>query len=121
MTLEQRAVLVVDDEPVMREYAADALAHRGLEIVEAADADQALAALAAHPEIGVLFTDIAMPGRLNGCDLAREVHVRRPDISVVMTSGQSIPDDWEIPPEAIFIAKPYSLNAVADMIAGLLA
>jgi len=67
------------------------------DIIEAANADEALSALTEHPEIRVLFTDVTMPGRLNGCDLAREVHARRPDVGLVVTSGKRLPYDCDIP------------------------
>jgi len=117
----QRAILIVEDEPLVRESVVDFLTCRGLEIVEAANAEEALVALAAHPEIRILFTDVNMPGRLDGCDLAREVHALRPDVGVVLTSGQRIAEDCQIPEGGVFIPKPYSQTAIARLISKMMA
>ena len=101
-------VLVVDDEAVIRLIATDVLEDSGFRVVEAEDAKAALKVLADHPEVRVLFTDINMPGALDGLDLAREVHERWPYIKLVVTSGRLLPSDGEIPDFGRFIAKPYS-------------
>ncbi len=67
-------VLVVDDEAVLRFIASDVLEESGFQVLEAEDANAALKVLAEHPGVRVLFTDINMPGALDGLDLAREVH-----------------------------------------------
>ena len=120
MARTEHAVLVVEDEPLVRELIVEALMDRGLEIVAASTGDEALKVFLAHPEIGVVFTDITMPGKLNGCDLAREVRARRPDITVVLTSGKSLPVNCGLPDGGIFIAKPYSQSAMVSLITGLL-
>lgn len=100
-------VLVVDDEPLIRMTAADMLADAGWPAIEAADADEALALLDAHPEVTVLFTDINMPGSMDGLDLARRVHELRPDMHLVITSGKMRPGRAELPGDGRFIGKPY--------------
>jgi two-component system, response regulator PdtaR len=120
MTHAEHTVLVVEDEPLVRELMVEALSEQGWHIVEAATADEALKVFLIHPEIGVLFTDITMPGTLDGCDLAREIHARRPEVSVVLTSGRSLPANCHIPEGGIFIRKPYSQSAVVGLISGLL-
>ena len=100
-------VLVVDDEPLIRMTAADMLADAGWPAIEAADAAEALEKLAAHPEVSVLFTDINMPGEMDGLDLARRVHELRPDVHLVITSGKMRPARDELPGEGRFIGKPY--------------
>ncbi|MET0270944.1 MAG: response regulator, partial [Sphingomonas sp.] len=102
-----RVVLVVDDEALIRMNAMDMLEDAGFATLEAADAAEALAMLADHPEIGLLFTDINMPGRMDGLDLAREVNRRRPDIHLVVTSGKVLPEVGQMPDRGTFIGKPY--------------
>lgn len=100
-------VLVVDDEPLIRMNAADMLADAGWSAIEAADADEALDLLHSHPEVTVLFTDINMPGSMDGLDLARRVHDLRPDVHLVITSGKLRLGRAELPGEGRFIGKPY--------------
>ena len=109
-------VLVVDDEAVLRFLASDVLEESGFQVLEAEDAKTALKVLADHPGVRVLFTDINMPGALDGLDLAREVHARWPDIKLVVTSGRARLSDQEIPDSGRFISKPYSLDALVEEI-----
>ena len=74
----QKEVLIVEDEAMVRMVAADALAARGIVAWEAGDAEEALDALDEHPSISLLFTDVNMPGDMNGIDLARRVNEVRP-------------------------------------------
>jgi len=116
----QSVILVVEDETDVRETVVEVLSENGLEIIAARDAEEALAAFEAHPEIRVLFTDVTMPGRLDGCDLASEIHALRPDVKVVLTSGKNLPEDCDIPEGGIFVPKPYSPDAIARLIAHIL-
>jgi CheY-like chemotaxis protein len=101
------AILVVDDEELLRLNAADLLEENGYSVVEAANAEDALRTLERRPDVRLLFTDIQMPGPIDGIELARQVHERWPHILLVMTSGQKQPSRAEIPDEGRFIAKPY--------------
>ena len=114
-------VLVVDDEVVLRFLAADTLQESGFRVLEAEDAKVALQVLADHPGVRVLFTDINMPGALDGLDLAREVHDRWPAVKLVVTSGRLRPSDSEIPDSGRFLAKPYSPDTLIDEIRKVLA
>jgi CheY-like chemotaxis protein len=109
-------VLVVDDEPLIRMNAADMLADAGWTAIEAADADEALALLAEHPDVTVLFTDINMPGSMDGLDLARRVHQLRPDVQLVITSGKLRPGRADLPGEGQFIGKPYGERQFISLI-----
>jgi CheY-like chemotaxis protein len=80
--------LVVDDEELLRLFAAGLLEEHGFEVLEAENAAAALKVLESHHGVRLLFTDIQMPGVLNGLDLAREVHARWPGVLLVITSGQ---------------------------------
>ena len=101
-------VLVVDDESVLRFIATDVLEENGFQVLEAEDAKSALRILADRPDVRVLFTDVNMPGILDGMDLAREAHARWPDIKLVVTSGRPRPIGKDMPDDGRFVAKPYS-------------
>jgi CheY-like chemotaxis protein len=101
-------VLIVDDEALLRMHAADLLEEAGYATLEAANADEALRILEQRPEVRLLFTDIQMPGKLDGLGLAREVHRRWPRILLVVTSGQIKPAKGDIPDRGRFVAKPYA-------------
>jgi CheY-like chemotaxis protein len=111
-----RVVLVVDDEALIRMNAVDMLQDAGFEVLEAVDAADALAVLADHPEIGVLFTDVNMPGRMDGLDLARRVHELRPDVHLIVTSGKVTPGADDIPEEGDFIGKPYPMKPLLALV-----
>ena len=105
---QHTAVLVVDDEVLIRMHAAGTLEESGFEVLEAADAREALQVLENRPDIRLIFTDIQMPGKLDGLDLIREVHRRWPKILLVVTSARVKPRDSEIADSGTFLAKPYS-------------
>jgi two-component system, response regulator PdtaR len=102
------SVLIVEDETLIRLWAADLLQENGFSVLEAKDADAALEVLESRPDVKLLFTDFQMPGSLNGMELAREVHSRWPQILLVITSGRERPTGAEIPDHSRFVAKPYS-------------
>jgi two-component system, response regulator PdtaR len=113
-------ILVVEDEELLRLFAADLLEEHGFRVVEARNAAAALKVLEARDDVRLLFTDIQMPGTLDGMDLAREVHQRWPRVLLVITSGQKKPTEEEMPDHGRFVAKPYRaeelLGQVDDMI-----
>ena len=115
-SLDPVVVLVVDDEAILRFIVSEVLEDNGFQVLEAEDAEAALEVLADQPRVHVLFTDINMPGALDGLDLAREVHERWPAIKLVVTSGRLRPSDSEIPDSGRFIAKPYSPEALVEEI-----
>jgi PAS domain S-box-containing protein len=80
-------ILVVEDDPDVRTLTVTLLSELGYEILEAADAEGALRALAQSSRINLLFTDVVLPGGVNGPELAAEVRRRRPGISTLFTSG----------------------------------
>jgi CheY-like chemotaxis protein len=110
------AVLVVDDEPLVREIAVDILSDLGVIPYEAEDADEALFMLAAHPAIAVLFTDIKMPGGMDGVQLARRVNEIRPDVGIIITSGMRMMSSLPMPEDGIFLPKPYRAEQLTQAI-----
>ena len=111
-----KEVLVVEDEPLTRMVAADALTDRGIMAWEAGDANEALHMLEQHPRIGVVFTDVNMPGEMNGLFLAHEVSARRPDVTLILTSGAVRLNDDELPDHGTFLPKPYRTERLVNMV-----
>ena len=101
-------VLIVEDEFLLRMDAADAISAAGFEVVEAANADEAIAILEARRDITVVFTDIQMPGSMDGLKLARAVRGRWPPIKIVATSGHVHVTEADLPEGGRFLRKPYS-------------
>jgi CheY-like chemotaxis protein len=101
------AVLVVEDDPLIRMTAADLISDAGWKPLEAADAEEALRVLEEHPEVKVLFTDVNMPGPVDGIRLAECVHRDRPHVELVITSGKHHISEAALPDEGTFLPKPY--------------
>lgn len=112
-----KEVLVVEDEPMIRIVAADALADHGIMAWEAGDAQEALKELEQHPRIGLVFTDVNMPGQMDGLDLAHEVSATRPDMRVIVTSGAVEVSDEDLPDGGMFLRKPYPPERLVKLIA----
>lgn len=110
-------VLVVEDEALLRMLAADILEDEGFIVLEAVAAEEALAILECRGDIGVLFTDVNMPGKMDGLTLATHVAERWPHIRLVVTSGRQGLTTDEIPDDGRFIAKPYRHGQLVDAIA----
>jgi CheY-like chemotaxis protein len=110
------AVLVVEDEPVVRMDAAVTLEDEGFDVIEAATARAALAMLEKrNGDIDALFTDIDMPGDMNGLELAGIVYSRWPHIALVVTSGV-VRVSGSLPGGGVFLAKPYKTSASVRII-----
>ena len=103
-------VLIVEDEMVLRMRAVDIVEDAGFRPVEAVNADQAIAILESRSDISLLFTDIQMPGSMDGLKLAHAVHDRWPDIKIILVSGQVNPSDAERPADSRFFGKPLSVE-----------
>lgn len=116
---EHPVALVVEDEALLRLYAAGLLEEHGFAVLEAANAAEALKVLQSRGDVRLLFTDVQMPGALDGMDLAREVHARWPRVLLVITSGRIRPSQAEIPDDGRFLSKPYRaaqlFNEVDDL------
>jgi two-component sensor histidine kinase/DNA-binding response OmpR family regulator len=103
-------VLIVEDEMMLRMRAVDIVEDAGFNPVEAVDADQALAILESRSDISLLFTDIQMPGSMDGLKLAHAVHDRWPAIKIILVSGQVSPTESEKPTDSRFFGKPLSVD-----------
>jgi CheY-like chemotaxis protein len=115
------AVLVVDDEPWLRMTLSDAFSDEGYAVNEAANAAEALAILKIRPDIGIVITDIQMPGSMDGLRLARYIRDAYPPIALVVASGAVRPQGDELPADAIFLAKPIDVPKLLARIAELVA
>jgi DNA-binding NtrC family response regulator len=109
-------VLIVEDEALVREIAADVLRDAGFQVFEASNGHDALTLLASNPHIRVLFTDINMPGSIDGLMLASMASVRWPDLAIIVSSGNSSFESETLPGSSIFISKPYEFGRVIRLV-----
>jgi CheY-like chemotaxis protein len=110
------SVLIVEDEPFSRFHAVNLVEDAGFIAIEAANADEAIAILESPKDIRIVFTDIDMPGSMDGLKLARAVRERWAPIESILTSGHFDIRQDEIPERGRFFSKPYR---DADIIATL--
>jgi CheY-like chemotaxis protein len=109
-------VLVVEDDDLLRYVSSYELAESGFKTLVARSADEAVAILDEFETIDALFTDISMPGSMNGVALAHHVRKKQPQAYVLITSGDEPPAHPRLPENSHFIPKPYTLPDVAAMI-----
>ena len=105
-------ILVVEDSEDLRWCVAEYLRIAGYEVVETENAAEALAAIEAGIHIDLVFSDINMPGALDGAALARWLWINRPLLPIILTSGDARPDLERATPHHRFVRKPYSLDAL---------
>src|SRR5436853_7180337 len=103
-------VLVVEDEMVLRMRAVDIVEDAGFTAVQAVNADEALAILESRSDISLLFSDIQMPGSMDGLKLAHAVHDRWPSIKIILVSGQVRVSDTDKPADSRFFGKPLEMK-----------
>jgi two-component sensor histidine kinase/CheY-like chemotaxis protein len=108
--VEVAKVLVVEDEMILRMRAVDIVEDAGFLPIEAVNADEAISILESRSDISLLFTDIQMPGSMDGLMLAHAVHDRWPFIKIVLVSGQVKPSDAERPAHSRFFGKPLGVE-----------
>ena len=113
-------VLVVEDEALVRLGAVLIVEEAGFEVVEAANADQAIAILEARSDIHLVFTDIDMPGSMDGLKLVHYIRNRWPPIHLVVASGKEIVRESALPEGARFFAKPYRDHDIASALQRML-
>ena len=109
-------VLVVEDDSLLRMDAAQTIEEAGFRVLEADNADQAIVLLETRSEINVVFTDIQMPGSMDGFKLAKAIRDRWPPVKIIATSGYFLEMNIDLPEGGFFIPKPYDLQRVATMI-----
>jgi len=100
-------VLVVEDEFFSRLHAINLVEAAGYKAIEASNADEAIAILEMRKDIRIVFTDIDMPGSMDGLRLARAIRDRWPPIELILTSGHVDVPESEVPERGVFFSKPY--------------
>ncbi|TAA23262.1 response regulator [Pseudoxanthomonas winnipegensis] len=120
--LQARRVLLVDDNELIREMAADVLADEGMQVVQAGDAEQGLDQLRAQPGFDLLLTDVRLPG-MSGRDLADAARVLTPALPVIFMTGyaeEALERPDFLGPGMQLLRKPFSLADLMAMVRGCL-
>jgi two-component system, response regulator PdtaR len=107
MARSSPVILIVEDELLIRMDSAEAIENAGFEVIQEGNADEAIVILQTRPCIHVVFTDIQMPGSMDGLKLAQFVRDRWPPIKIVATSGMVRVGDSDLPAGSVFLPKPY--------------
>ncbi len=111
-------VMVVDDEPMVRQFVMSVLSSSGYKVLAAESPAQALGVLDTHPDLDLVVTDVVMPGG-NGLDLADAMRTRKPDLPVLFISGYEPPDGRTVP-KAYFLQKPFRIQDLLDRVRTIL-
>ena len=111
---KRHVVLIVEDEFLIRMDAVDMIRAAGFDVVEAANADEAILILEDRPDITVVFTDVHMPGSMDGLKLAAAIRGRWPPIRIVATSGRAKISRDDLPSGSRFLPKPYSPRQIVE-------
>ncbi|HEX2724600.1 MAG TPA: response regulator [Beijerinckiaceae bacterium] len=114
--LQAPVVLLVEDEPLVREFEIDVLQDAGFRVLEARTADEAFDMLRGRPDVRIVFTDVDMPGSLNGFEFSRLVHQGWPEVAILVSSGKMAPSAGDLPEGAAFIAKPYRPDELVEQL-----
>ena len=113
-------VLLVEDEVLISHLVAESLSEHGFIVHESPTADAALDYLKSGGEVDVLFTDVNLPGSMNGAELAVQVRRLRPDLPIVYASGRYQPTDiGALVPRSVFVSKPYDPDDVGALLTRL--
>lgn len=110
---DKGCVLIVEDEALVRLVAVDMIQEAGYRVLEAGDADEAIRILETRNDIRFIFTDIDMPGSIDGLKLAHAVSKRWPPIKIIVTSGMQTPKESDLPKGSRFLPKPYDANSLS--------
>jgi len=103
---DRKIALIVDDEPLIRMMVATEFEDRGFDVLEAGNAQEALKLLDDQRDIRVLFSDIQMPGQMDGLGLAHLVRRKWSHVAIILSSGRTLPPKTTLPLGARFLAKP---------------
>jgi CheY-like chemotaxis protein len=118
---ERYAILIVEDEALLRMHAADIVEETGFIPIEAANADEAVAILESRTDIALLFTDVNMPGSMDGLKLAHAVRDRWPPIKIVIVSGHLQVSENELPADSRFFGKPFETDRMIAELQAMIA
>jgi CheY-like chemotaxis protein len=109
-------VLIVEDEFLVRVFAAEIAEEAGFNVLEVADADEAISVLQNRSDVRVVLTDIDVPGHLDGLELAQAIRHRWPPLQVVVTSGRMRPANDELPERSHFVPKPFDFFRMTGLL-----
>jgi CheY-like chemotaxis protein len=115
-TTNAAAVLVVEDEPLVRAYVADLLGQSGFEVLEAATGEEALALISDGGSLCAVISDVAMPGPVDGFELARRVRHDKPRMGVILVSGVMEPSGVYLPLGVRFMSKPVKASTLLRLV-----
>jgi two-component system, response regulator PdtaR len=110
---QRPVILIVEDEFLIRVATAEAIRDAGFEVVEAAHADAAITILESRSDIRVVFTDIHMPGSMDGAKLAHAIRNRWPPVRIIATSGRVALETLDLPAGSLLFPKPYIAEHIA--------
>lgn len=113
-------ILVVEDSALIRMGALDLVRSAGYEALEACDADEAIRILESRGDIDLVFTDVQMPGTMDGIKLSHYIRDRWPPVKLLIASGAAILEECRLPKGSLFFSKPYNDHEIADKMASLL-
>ncbi|WP_276122062.1 response regulator [Pararhizobium qamdonense] len=113
-------VLIVEDSPIIRMGAIDLVISAGYEALEACDADEAIRILESRDDVDLVFTDVQMPGTMDGIKLSHYIRDRWPPVKLIVASGAAILEESSLPVGSRFFRKPYDHRAITDVMASLL-
>jgi DNA-binding NtrC family response regulator len=116
MPSAEYAVLLVEDEPLIRMNMNDALTSAGFHIIEAANACEAMAILDARLDVMCVVSDVAMPGEMNGLSLAWEMRRRWPTVALILSTGKGLPSPAMVPDGTTLLQKPYPLGELVSAV-----
>ena len=123
MQLRERkrpVVLIVEDEVLVRIDTREMVEAAGFEVVEVGNADEAIAILAARDDIHLIFTDVHMPGSMDGLKLAHFVRNRWPPVKIVATTGHARIAEGDLPEGGRFLPKPYTVAEITTTLRELI-
>src|SRR6476620_11748824 len=107
-------VLVVEDEFLSRLHAVNLVEDAGYKAIEASNSEEAIAILEARKDIRIVFTDVDMPGTMDGLKLAHAIRTRWPPVELIVTSGHFDVPEGDIPERGLFFSKPYRDNEIVS-------
>ncbi|NKQ85244.1 response regulator [Rhizobium ruizarguesonis] len=120
MKYGKAVVLVVEDSMIIRMSAVDLVLSAGYEALEACDADEAIRILEARNDIDLVFTDVQMPGTMDGIKVSHYIRDRWPPVRLIIASGAAILEESDLPTGSRAFSKPYDNHAITDAMAHLL-
>jgi two-component system, response regulator PdtaR len=113
-------ILVVEDHAIIRMGAMDLVIAAGFDALEAKDAEEAIRILESRPDVHLVFTDVNMPGSMDGIKLAHYIADRWPPVKLIVASGETVIEESQLPVGARFFHKPYDESSIVEAMTGML-